>query len=92
MKGDTSLWWYSIGRNKKSVTVDLRHPDGQVLVRDLAAQCDVLIENFRPGVMEDWGLGSEDLKAANPALVYTRISGYGQTDPNAGKARLCISM
>jgi len=85
MKGDTSLWWYSIGRNKKSVTVDLRHPEGQVLVRDLAAQCDVLIENFRPGVMEDWGLGPEDLKAANPALVYTRISGYGQTGPNAEK-------
>jgi crotonobetainyl-CoA:carnitine CoA-transferase CaiB-like acyl-CoA transferase len=85
MKGDTSLWWYSIGRNKKSVTVDLRHPDGQALVRELAAQCDVLVENFRPGVMEGWKLGPEDLKAANPELVYTRISGYGQTGPYAEK-------
>ena len=85
MKGDTSLWWYSIGRNKKSVTVDLRHPDGQAIVRDLAAQCDVLVENFRPGVMEGWKLGPDDLKAANPDLVYTRISGYGQTGPYAEK-------
>tara|TARA_R110001592_G_scaffold1874_17_gene11462 strand:+ start:6908 stop:8125 length:1218 start_codon:yes stop_codon:yes gene_type:complete len=85
MKGDTSLWWYSIGRNKKSVTVDLRHPDGQAIVRDLAAQCDVLVENFRPGVMEGWKLGPGDLKAANPDLVYTRISGYGQTGPYAEK-------
>ncbi|MFT6593139.1 MAG: crotonobetainyl-CoA:carnitine CoA-transferase CaiB-like acyl-CoA transferase [Zhongshania sp.] len=85
MKGDTSLWWYSIARNKKSVTVDLRHPDGQALVRDLAAQCDVLVENFRPSVMEEWKLGPEDLKAANPDLVYTRISGYGQTGPYAEK-------
>ena len=85
MKGDTSLWWYSIGRNKKSVTVDLRHPDGQDVVRELAAHCDVLVENFRPGVMEEWQLGPEDLKATNPDLVYTRISGYGQTGPYAEK-------
>lgn len=85
MKGDTSLWWYSIGRNKKSVTVDLRHPDGQALVRDLAEHCDVLVENFRPGVMEEWQLGPDDLKAKNPDLVYTRISGYGQTGPYADK-------
>ncbi len=85
MKGDTSLWWYSIGRNKKSVTVDLRHPDGQAIVRDLAKQCDVLVENFRPGVMEAWQLGPDDLKADNPNLVYTRISGYGQTGPYADK-------
>jgi crotonobetainyl-CoA:carnitine CoA-transferase CaiB-like acyl-CoA transferase len=85
MKGDTSLWWYSIGRNKKSVTVDLRHPDGQQLIRELVTQCDVLIENFRPGVMEAWQLGPEDLKADNPNLIYTRISGYGQTGPNAAK-------
>ncbi len=85
MKGDTSLWWYSIGRNKKSVTVDLRHPDGQALVRGLAEHCDVLVENFRPGVMEEWQLGPDDLKAKNPDLVYTRISGYGQTGPYADK-------
>ncbi len=85
MKGDTSLWWYSIGRNKKSVTVDLRHPDGQAIVRELASHCDVLVENFRPGVMESWQLGPEDLKIDNPDLVYTRISGYGQTGPYADK-------
>ncbi|GAA4093338.1 CaiB/BaiF CoA-transferase family protein [Zhongshania borealis] len=85
MKGDTSLWWYSIGRNKKSLTVDLRHPDGQALVRGLAEHCDVLVENFRPGVMEEWHLGPDDLKAKNPDLVYTRISGYGQTGPYADK-------
>lgn len=85
MKGDTSLWWYSLGRNKKSVALDLKTEQGQQLVRELAAKSDVLVENFRPGVMENWGLGPEDLKALNPQLIYSRISGYGQSGPYAEK-------
>ncbi len=85
MKDDTSLWWYSLGRNKKSIALDLKSTEGQALVRELAAECDILVENFRPGVMEKWGLGPEDLKADNPDLIYTRISGYGQTGPYAEK-------
>ncbi len=85
LKDDTSLWWYSLARNKKSVCVDLKQAAGRDLVRELSAQCDVLIENFRPGVMEDWNLGPETLKARQPELIYTRISGYGQTGPNAHK-------
>lgn len=85
MKDDTSLWWYSLGRNKKSIVLDLKSADGQAVVRELAAKCDVLVENFRPGVMEGWGLGPDDLNVANPDLIYTRISGYGQTGPYAEK-------
>ena len=86
MRGDTSHWWYSIARNKKSVCLDLKSEAGQQTVRELAASCDVIIENFRPGVMEGWGLGPERIKEINPNLVYTRISGYGQTGPYADKA------
>jgi len=81
----TSLWWRSIARNKKSVSLDLRKDEGRLIARRLALECDVLIENFRPGTMEKWGLGPEELKAENPGLVYTRISGYGQTGPYASK-------
>lgn len=80
-----SWWWRSLGRNKKSVTLDLRSAEGQQLARRLAEQADVLIENFRPGTMEKWGLGPEELKAVNPGLVYTRISGYGQSGPYASR-------
>ncbi len=83
--GDTSLWWYSLGRNKKSVTIDLKAAEGRELVRKLSAGCDVLVENFRPGVMEQWGLGPDAIKAINPELVYARISGYGQSGPYSGK-------
>jgi crotonobetainyl-CoA:carnitine CoA-transferase CaiB-like acyl-CoA transferase len=76
-----SLWSMVQSRNKRSVAVDLREPDGRELVRRLAAQCDVLIENFRPGRMEAWGLGYEALAAERPSLVMVRISGYGQTGP-----------
>jgi len=79
----TSLWWYSIGRNKKSITLDLNTEKGRELVLELIKQSDVLIENFRPGKMESWGLGPEDLKKTCPDLIYTRISGYGQTGPYA---------
>jgi len=81
MRDGTSLWWHVQSRNKESVAVDLRQAEGQALVRALALQADVLIENFRPGTMEQWGLGYEALSAANPGLVMLRISGYGQTGP-----------
>ncbi|HEX4986127.1 MAG TPA: CaiB/BaiF CoA-transferase family protein [Burkholderiales bacterium] len=77
----TSLWWYLQARNKKSVTVNMREPEGQQIVRELAARADVVIENFRPGALEKWGLGWEALSAVNPGLVMVRLSGYGQTGP-----------
>jgi crotonobetainyl-CoA:carnitine CoA-transferase CaiB-like acyl-CoA transferase len=81
----TSLWWYILGRNKKSITADLRQPAGRDLVRRLIARSDVVIENFRPGRMEAWGLGPDDLKALNPRTILARVSGYGQTGPYAPK-------
>ena len=85
VKDGTSLWWHSIARNKKCITLDLKSSKGREMVRQLAAQCDVLVENFRPGKMESWQLGPEDIKKINPGIIYTRISGYGQTGPNASK-------
>ena len=81
----TSLWYRSLGRNKKSVTLDLKSERGRALVLQLLDSADVLVENFRPGAMEDWGLGPDVVKARNPRLVYARISGYGQTGPYASK-------
>ncbi len=81
----TSLWWYAQSRNKKSVTIDLREDEGRELVRRLAAQADLVIENFRPGTLERWGLGWDRLSQANPRLVMLRISGFGQTGPYSGK-------
>jgi formyl-CoA transferase len=77
----TSVWWAAQSRNKESVTLDLRTPEGQEVVRKLAMQSDVLIENFRPGTLENWGLGWEQLHALNPRLVMLRVSGYGQSGP-----------
>jgi formyl-CoA transferase len=77
----TSVWWQVQSRNKKSVALDLKQPEARDIVRRLAAECDVLIENFKPGVMEAWGLGYDDLSPANPGLIMLRISGYGQTGP-----------
>ena len=85
LKDGTSLWWRAMGRNKKCITLDLREPRGQELARALALRSDVLIENFRPGTMEKWGLGPDELRAAAPNLVYARVSGYGQTGPHATK-------
>lgn len=85
MDGDTSVWWASMARNKKCITANLRTAEGAALVRRLAGECDVLIENFRPGAMEKWGLGPDVLRAENPGLIYTRVSGYGQDGPNAPK-------
>jgi formyl-CoA transferase len=81
-----SPWWPVIGRNKRSVTLNLRDPDGQSIARKLIAGADVLIENFRPGAMEKWGLGYEALSAENPKLVMARVSGFGQTGPYAQRA------
>ncbi|WP_448616863.1 CaiB/BaiF CoA transferase family protein [Modestobacter sp. URMC 112] len=81
-----SLWWRVTGRNKRSVTVDLRRPEGQELVRRLAGRADVLLENFRPGTMERWGLGWEELSGVNERLVMVRVSGFGQTGPYAQRA------
>lgn len=95
LEDGTSLWWRSIGRNKKSITLDLKKAEGQQLARQLIDGADVVIENFRPGVMEAWGLGPEEIKKTNPKIVYTRISGYGQTGPYASKpgfASVCEGM
>jgi len=85
MKDGTSLWWYSLARNKKSVTIDLKTKTGIELVKRLINSADIVIENFRPGVVEDWGIGPKEFKQSNPKLVYARISGYGQTGPYASK-------
>ncbi|MFM7121341.1 MAG: CaiB/BaiF CoA transferase family protein, partial [Gammaproteobacteria bacterium] len=80
------VWWPVIARNKKSITLNLREPDGQALLRQLVADADVLIENFRPGTMEKWGLGYAELSAINPRLIMVRVSGFGQTGPYAHRA------
>ena len=85
LRDGTSLWWRSLARNKKSVTIDLQTSSGQDLVRRLAVKCDVLVENFKPGTMEKWGLGPDDLKAVRSDLIYARVSGYGQTGPYASR-------
>jgi len=77
----TSLWWYVQARNKKSVTVNLRSAEGQEVVRRLARDADIVIENFRPGTLEKWGLGYDALAATNPGLIMLRLSGFGQTGP-----------
>lgn len=81
LKEGTSVWWQVQSRNKRSLALDLRTPEGQDVMRRLAQEADVLIENFRPGAMEGWNLAPEDLLAANPRLIVLRISGYGQTGP-----------
>ena len=81
MRGDTSLWWHVQSRNKRSIAIDLRQPQGQALAKQLALQTDVLIENFSPGTLEKWGMSYETLSAENPGLIMVRISGFGQTGP-----------
>lgn len=77
----TSLWWYAQGRNKKSVTLNLKEPEAQEIVRQLAKEADIVIENFRPGAMEKWGLGWDALSRVNPRLIMVRLSGFGQDGP-----------
>lgn len=84
--GELSAWWLSAARNKRLVTIDLRRPEGQDLVLRLAAHCDLVVENFRPGRLEAWNLGFERLQAANPKIVLIRISGFGQTGPYHDRA------
>lgn len=84
--GDAKLWWEVVARNKKSISANLRMPEGQDLVRRLVPHFDILIENFKPGTMEKWGLGPEVLHAINPRLIIVRVSGYGQTGPYASRA------
>ncbi|MCO7246109.1 CoA transferase [Halomonas sp. Mc5H-6] len=81
----TSLWWHVQSRTKRSVTLDLRTEEGQEMVRRLATEADVIVENFRPGTLEGWGLGYEDLAAHNPRLIMVRVSGFGQTGPYRNK-------
>ena len=81
-----SLWWPVVARNKKSVTVNLRSAAGQEVARELVAQSDVVIENFRPGRMEQWGLGYDELRKVNPKIILTRVTGFGQSGPYAERA------
>ncbi len=83
--GGQSLWWPVVGRGKRSVTLDLRQAAGQDVARRLISEADVLIENFRPGTLEKWSLGPEELTALNPRLIVVRVSGYGQTGPYADR-------
>ena len=81
LKDGTSLWWYVQSRNKKSVTLNMKDARGQEIAKKLALEADIIIENYRPGVLEKWGIGYEQLKAENPATIMVRLSGYGQTGP-----------
>jgi formyl-CoA transferase len=85
-RGDDKLWWEVVSRNKKAVSANLRVPEGQELVRKLAAKADILIENFKPGTLEKWNLGPDILHEINPRLIIVRVSGYGQTGPYSERA------
>ncbi|OYQ25330.1 formyl-CoA transferase [Sandarakinorhabdus cyanobacteriorum] len=85
-RGDYPLWWEVVARNKRAVSCNLRLPEGQQLARDLIAKADILIENFRPGTLEKWGLAPETLHALNPGLIIVRVSGYGQSGPYSSRA------
>lgn len=81
LKNGVNLWWKMIGRNKRTITLNLSQPEAQAILLDLVAQADVLIENFRPGTLENWSIGPEQLHARNPRLVIARVTGFGQTGP-----------
>lgn len=85
-RGEDKLWWEVVSRNKRAVTANLRTAEGQDVARSLAAKADILIENFKPGTMEKWGLGPDALHAINPRLIVVRVSGYGQTGPYSKRA------
>lgn len=85
-RGDYPLWWTVCARNKKCVTANLREPEGQDIIKRLVKEADILIENFRPGTMEKWGLDYEALSEINPGLIMVRVSGYGQTGPYSSRA------
>ncbi|KAG7398161.1 hypothetical protein PHYBOEH_011570 [Phytophthora boehmeriae] len=91
----TSLWWYSLGRNKRSISIDMKKDEGRALIKELITQSDVFIENFKPGRMEKWGLGPDHFEKTNPELVYARVSGFGQDGPYSsrpGFASVCEAM
>ena len=90
VRDGTSLWWASLSRNKKCITLDLKTPKGQEVLKKLANTADVFVENFRPGTMEKWGIGPDTFKEENPGLIYARISGYGQTGPAASLSLIHI--
>lgn len=95
LENGTSHWWRSIGRNKKSITLDLKKTEAQLIAKTLIDTADVVIENFRPGVMENWNLGPDNFQESNPQIIYARISGYGQTGPYSNKpgfASVCEGM
>ncbi|MES2320025.1 MAG: CaiB/BaiF CoA-transferase family protein [Pseudomonadota bacterium] len=81
LKDGTSLWWSVQSRNKKSITLNMKDERGRAIARQLALEADIIIENYRPGVLEKWGIGYEQLKAENPAVIMVRLSGFGQTGP-----------
>lgn len=81
-----SMWWSVVGRNKRSVTVNLRLPEGQAIAKRLIAKSDIVVENFRPGTLERWGMSYDELSADNPGLILTRVSGFGQSGPYATRA------
>jgi formyl-CoA transferase len=85
-QGDPSLWWPVVGRNKKAITLDMRQAEGQSILKELAAKADFVLENFRPGTMEKWGCGFDELSKINPRLIMIRVSGYGQTGPYSHRA------
>jgi formyl-CoA transferase len=85
-RGDFPLWWEVVARNKKSVSANLRVPEGQALARKLIATADILIENFRPGTLEKWGMAPAELHKENPGLIIVRVSGYGQSGPYSDRA------
>ena len=85
-RGDYPLWWEVVARNKRAVSCNLREAEGQELARRLIARADILIENFRPGTLEKWGLSPETLMAENPGLIIVRVSGYGQSGPYSSRA------
>ena len=82
---DSSLWWPIISRNKRSVTADLKDPEGLALVQRLASECDVILENFRPGVLAKFGLDYDSVATTNPGVIVTHVSGFGQTGPRASE-------
>ena len=84
--GEPSLWWPVVARNKKAITLDMRQAEGQKILKDLVKNADFLLENFRPGTMEKWGCGWEELQKINPRLIMIRVSGYGQSGPYAHRA------
>jgi formyl-CoA transferase len=85
LKDGTSVWWQVQSRNKRSIALDLKQSEGQDIVRQLLLESDVLIENFRPGTLESWALGPDELLNINPRLIILRVSGYGQTGPYRDK-------